>query len=62
MKMKPPKTNRLLKTGDLAKLVGCCETTVLRMARRGDLPGAKKLGGQYFFPPDVIDRLFGQTG
>jgi excisionase family DNA binding protein len=44
---------------DLAAQFHCCQETIKRMARRGELPGFK-FGRRWFFPKSQIADLLGR--
>jgi excisionase family DNA binding protein len=48
--------DQYLTVEDLAGQFHCCEETIKRMARRGDLPGFK-FGRRWFFPKSQLAEL-----
>ncbi len=49
------KNREIVKVKDLAKYLHCHQTTIYRLAKRGDIP-AFRLGGGWRFRIDEIDR------
>jgi excisionase family DNA binding protein len=46
----------VLTAGELAKALRTSESTISREARKGKIPGAHRVGGQWRFTEEVIDR------